>query len=100
MHDKIQSIDQVSDDLFKEWHGEIAAMGNAKTRLATYMRAKRRTEDQIAPVLKAFRDQALFLKHNLSSRVIGSLKGTPVTLQGDVAGLIQVWMPPARKWTN
>jgi chromosome segregation ATPase len=102
LHDKIQSIDQVSNDLFKEWQGEIAAMGNArlkaqdtvmlrnaKTRQATYMRAMRRTEDQIAPVLKAFRDQVLFLKHNLNSRAIGSLKGTTVTLQGDVADLVQ-----------
>jgi Protein of unknown function (DUF2959) len=102
LHDKIQSIDQVSNDLFKEWQGEIAAMGNAKlkaqdtvmlrnakTRQATYMRAMRRTEDQIAPVLKAFRDQVLFLKHNLNSRAIGSLKATTAGLQGDVADLIQ-----------
>jgi hypothetical protein len=102
LHDKIQSIDQVSNDLFKEWQGEIAAMDNAKlktqdnlmlrnakTRQATYMRAMRRTEDQIAPVLKAFQDQVLFLKHNLNSRAIGSLKGTSATLQGNVADLIQ-----------
>jgi hypothetical protein len=102
LHDKIQSIDQVSNDLFKEWQGEIGAMGNAKlkaqdtvmlrnakTRQATYMRAMRRTEDQIAPVLKAFQDQVLFLKHNLNSRAIGSLKGTSATLQGNVADLIQ-----------
>ncbi len=102
LHDKIQSIDQVSNDLFKEWQGEIGAMSNAKlkaqdtvmlrnakTRQATYMRAMRRTEDQIAPVLKAFQDQVLFLKHNLNSRAIGSLKGTSATLQGNVADLIQ-----------
>ena len=102
LHDKVQSIDQVSNDLFKEWSGEIAQMGDArlkaqdtqllrsaKTRQATYMRAMRRTEDQIAPVLKAFHDQVLFLKHNLNSRAIGSLKGTTVTLQSDVADLIQ-----------
>jgi hypothetical protein len=102
LHDKIQSIDQVSNDLFKEWQGEINDMDNvklktqdlvmlrtAKTRQATYMRAMRRTEDQIAPVLKAFQDQVLFLKHNLNSRAIGSLKNTSAVLQSDVAGLIQ-----------
>jgi hypothetical protein len=102
LHDKIQSIDQVSNDLFKEWQGEISAMENgklksqdtvmlrnAKTRQATYMRAMRRTEDQIAPVLKAFHDQVLFLKHNLNSRAIGSLKNTSAGLQGDVSDLIQ-----------
>ncbi len=102
LHDKIQSIDQVSSDLFKEWQGEINAMDNgklksqdsvmlrnAKTRQATYMRAMRRTEDQIAPVLKAFHDQVLFLKHNLNARAIGSLKNTSAGLQSDVAGLVQ-----------
>ena len=102
LHDKIQSIDQVSNDLFKEWQGEINAMDNgklksqdtvmlrnAKTRQSTYMRAMRRTEDQIAPVLKAFQDQVLFLKHNLNSRAIGSLKNTSAGLQSDVADLIQ-----------
>jgi hypothetical protein len=102
LHDKIESIDKVSNDLFKEWQGEINQMGNAKlkqqstvllrnakTRQAVYMRAMHKTEDQIEPVLKAFRDQVLFLKHNLNSRAIGSLKGTSTALQGDVADLIQ-----------
>jgi hypothetical protein len=102
LHDKIQSIDQVSNDLFKEWQGEINAMENgklksqdtvmlrnAKTRQATYMRAMRRTEDQIEPVLKAFHDQVLFLKHNLNARAIGSLKNTSAGLESDVAGLVQ-----------
>ncbi len=102
LHDKIQSIDQVSNDLFKEWQGEFNAMDNgklksqdsvmlrnAKTRQATYMRAMRRTEDQIAPVLKAFHDQVLFLKHNLNARAVGSLKNTSAGLQSDVAGLVQ-----------
>jgi Protein of unknown function (DUF2959) len=102
LHDKIQSIDQVSNDLFKEWQGEINAMDNgklksqdtvmlrnAKTRQATYMRAMHRTEDQITPVLKTFHDQVLFLKHNLNARAIGSLKNTSAGLQNDVAGLVQ-----------
>ncbi len=102
LHDKVQSIDQVSNDLFKEWQGEINAMDNgklksqdtvmlrnAKARQATYMRAMRRTEDQITPVLKAFHDQVLFLKHNLNARAIGSLKNTSAGLQSDVADLVQ-----------
>ena len=102
LHDKVQSIDQVSKDLFNEWQGEINAMDNgklktqdlallrnAKTRQATYMRAMRKTEDQIAPVLKVFHDQVLYLKHNLNSRAIGSLKNTSASLQGDVADLVQ-----------
>jgi Protein of unknown function (DUF2959) len=102
LHDKVQSINQVSNDLFREWQGEISAMSNgklksqdtvmlrdAKVRQGTYLRAMRKTEDQIAPVLKAFRDQVLFLKHNLNSRAIGSLKSTSANLQSDVAELVQ-----------
>ena len=102
LHSKVDSIDQVSKDLFKEWQGEIGEMGNAKLkaqstamlrdaklRQAAYMRAMRKTESQITPVLAAFHDQVLFLKHNLNSRAIGSLKGTSASLQGDVADLIQ-----------
>ena len=102
LHDKVESIDGVSQDLFREWQGEINQMGNAKlksqssvmlrnakVRQAAYLRAMRKTEDQIAPVLGAFHDQVLFLKHNLNARAIGSLQGTSATLQGDVADLIQ-----------
>jgi Protein of unknown function (DUF2959) len=102
LHDKVQSIDQVSKDLFNEWQGEINDMDNgklksqdtvmlrnAKSRQATYMRAMRATEDRITPVLKSFRDQVLFLKHNLNARAIGSLKTTSAGLQNDVADLIQ-----------
>jgi len=64
---------------------------NLATRLRPALLAERRpgrcrrlaagAEDQIAPVLKAFHDQVLFLKHNLNSRAIGSLKGTSATLR-------------------
>ncbi len=100
LHNRIQSIDQVSNDLFNEWQGEIKEMGNPKlkaqsnqmlrdsrVREATYLRSMHRTEDKMTPVLKSFHDQVLFLKHNLNARAIGSLKGTSVSIQGDVADL-------------
>ena len=102
LHDKIDSIDQVSKDLFREWQTEINEMGNAKlkaqstvmlrnakTRQAEYMRSMRRTEDRITPVLAAFHDQVLFLKHNLNARAIGSLKGTSASINTDVTDLMQ-----------
>jgi Protein of unknown function (DUF2959) len=102
LHDKIESIDHVSKDLFKEWQSEINDMKNpklkaqsstllrnAKTRQAAYMVAMRKTEDKITPVLTAFHDQVLFLKHNLNARAIGSLKDTTANIQTNVADLIQ-----------
>jgi len=102
LRDKIKSIDQVSNDLFAEWQKEVDEMQgkqlkqrsqtmlhDAKTRQAAYMKAMRATEEKMAPVLAAFRDQVLFLKHNLNARAIGSLKVTSAKISGDVDTLIQ-----------
>jgi Protein of unknown function (DUF2959) len=69
LHDRIQSIDQVSGDLFREWQSEIDQMSNtklkaqssamlrdSKQRQAAYMTAMRKTESQLTPVLKSFQD--------------------------------------------
>jgi hypothetical protein len=102
LHQRIESIDQVSGDLFKEWQKEIGEMRNmqlksrsnamlrdAKDRQASYMRAMHKTEDQMTPVLTSFRDQVLFLKHNLNARAIGSLKGTSASINNDVSALLK-----------
>jgi hypothetical protein len=102
LHDRIQSIDKVSGDLFTEWQGEINQMGNAKlkakstamlkdsqARQAVFMKAMRNTEARIAPVMASFHDQVLFLKHNLNARAIGSLKGTSAQMDTDVTSLMK-----------
>ena len=100
LHDRIKSIDQVSSDLFSEWQKEIDEMRNpqlksrstallkdSKDRQSVYMKAMQKTEDQMKPVLGAFHDQVLFLKHNLNARAIGSLKGTSAKINADVTAL-------------
>lgn len=102
LRDHIKGVDQVSHDLFTEWQGEIDSMRNkqlktrseallrdAKERQAVYMKAMHATEDRMTPVLGAFRDQVLFLKHNLNARAIGSLKGTSVKISNDVDALVK-----------
>jgi len=97
LHDRINSIDQVSSDMFKEWQKEIDGMENRKlkqqsaamlrdSRLqeASYIKSMRQTEARMTPVLKAFQDQVTFLKHNLNARAIGSLKGTSARISTDV----------------
>ena len=44
----------------------------------------------MAPVLSAFKDQVLYLKHNLNAQAIASLKGTAAGIDADVTKLIQV----------
>jgi hypothetical protein len=97
LHNRIDSIDQVSNDLFKEWQKEIDGMENKKlatqstamlrqSRLneAQYVKAMRQTEARMTPVITAFHDQVTFLKHNLNARAIGSLKGTSAKMSTDV----------------
>jgi hypothetical protein len=97
LHNRIDSIDQVSSDLFKEWQKEIDGMENKKLKAqsagmlrqsrlseAGYIKSMRQTEARMTPVITAFRDQVTFLKHNLNARAIGSLKGTSAKMSTDV----------------
>ena len=97
LHNRIDSIDQVSGDLFKEWQKEIDGMENKKLKAqstvmlrqsrlseAGYIKSMRQTEARMTPVITAFRDQVTFLKHNLNARAIGSLKGTSAQMSTDV----------------
>lgn len=100
--DRIQSIDKVANDLFKEWSGEIDKMSNGKlkndsrvllrgaeSRHRILMKQMRASEVKMKPVLQTFRDQVLFLKHNLNARAISSLKNQVVEINSDVAALIK-----------
>jgi hypothetical protein len=42
----------------------------------------------MTPVLSAFKDQVLFLKHNLNARAVASLSDTVKGIEGDVGRLI------------
>lgn len=87
MSERIASIEQVSGDMFNEWEKELAGMSNAELRAKsnTLLRATRKrytdlihkmkaVEAKAKPVLKAFEDQVLYIKHNLNAEAISSLK--------------------------
>lgn len=99
---RITDTKNVADALFKEWGKELgqyssAAMKQASQRQlddtkAQYQRLIGAMDDAAAkmdPVLAAFRDQVLFLKHNLNARAIASLQTTSDQLGADVAALIK-----------
>ncbi len=101
LSDRIKSIDQVSSDLFKEWATELGKiqdptlrsrsqrlMRDTRLRNQQYLARMKQTERKMQPVLQAFRDQVLFLKHNLNASAIGSLKTTATKLDGDVSLLM------------
>ena len=99
---RIDAVESVSEALFEEWQDEIGQIGNSRLRsssaaqlkasrrqYADLIKAMRRAEDKMKPVLDAFRDQVLFLKHNLNARAIASLKGELAGIETDVASLIR-----------
>ena len=99
---RIDSVDDVAKKMFSEWSGEISKMRNpslkaqSKALLTTarqqhtqYMKAMRRTEANIKPVLQAFSDQVTFLKHNLNARAISSLKRTSAGINQQAEALIR-----------
>lgn len=99
--DRIESIENVAEDLFEEWEKELAQYTNqdlkrsseaklraTKKSYAQLIEAMRRAEKKMQPVLAAFRDQVLFLKHNLNAQAIASLEDDVAKVESDVAKLV------------
>jgi hypothetical protein len=102
VHKRIASVDAVAGDMFKEWHKELSEyqdpklksaseqkLNDAKSRYAQLIAAMRKSEEKMDPVLKAFHDQVLFLKHNLNAQAVSSLQTTAAGIDQDVQALIK-----------
>jgi len=99
---RIDAVEDVSEALFDEWKAELDQYSNkalrrdsekklAQTRKQydQLLKAMRRAESKIDPVLNAFRDQVLYLKHNLNAQAIASLQSELVAVESDIADLIK-----------
>ena len=62
---------------------------DTRTRYGKLMASMRRAERSMEPVLEAFQDQVLFLKHNLNARAIGALRNELDSIERDTANLIK-----------
>jgi cobyric acid synthase len=60
-----------------------------RTQYAQLIKAMKRAETKMNPVLAKFKDQVLFLKHNLNAQAIASLKNELVSVEGNIASLIK-----------
>ena len=102
VHDRIDSVEDVSEALFEEWEAELKEYSNANLRRTSQrkldqtrkqygqlIRAMKRAETKMRPVIAAFKDQVLFLKHNLNAQAIASLKDELVAVEGDISSLIK-----------
>jgi hypothetical protein len=101
VRDRIAAIDDVAQALFREWETELAQYTNpalrnqsarqlaaTRQRYAALMRVMEQAASRMGPVLDAFRDQVLFLKHNLNAQAVAALAETNRTLRGDISRLI------------
>ncbi len=101
VNDRIAAIEDVSEALFEEWKDEIAQYSSPKlkrnsqqkldatrTHYKQLIASMKNAEAKIAPILTVFKDQVLFLKHNLNARAIASLKGELGSIESDVSALI------------
>lgn len=98
---QIREVDTVARDLFREWEKEIRQYENAslaadsrsklattRTRFEQLSTSLHAAESTMEPVLRQFRDQVLYLKHNLNAAAVGSLRGKADTIQGDIQRLL------------
>lgn len=98
---RISDIEDVSGALFSEWEDELNQYSNASLKRSSQQKltatkahyqqliaAMQRAEAKIAPVLSVFKDQVLYLKHNLNAQAIASLKGQLSLVQSDVSALV------------
>jgi len=98
---RIDDIEDVSEALFEEWEEEIAQYSSAslkrnsqgqlndtKRQYKQLIRAMEQAENKLDPVLSVFKDQVLYLKHNLNARAISSLKEELSGIESNVSILI------------
>ncbi len=98
---RIAKVEESSDYLFAEWRKELAEYSNADLRAASEKKLEateaksqqliakmKQAEAKIPPVLTVFKDQVLYLKHNLNAKVVGALKDELASVETDVNALI------------
>jgi len=99
---EIREVDQVARDLFREWEREIrqyenaslaadsrARLADTRSRFQQLSTTLHAAEASMEPVLRQFRDQVLYLKHNLNAAAIGSLRGKADTIQSNIQRLLE-----------
>ena len=99
---RIAAVENVAEDLFAEWQEELnqytssslrrssaRKLRETKSKYAQLIGAMKRAEKKIDPVLSAFHDQVLYLKHNLNAQAIASLQSELASIETDVARLIK-----------
>lgn len=99
---RIDKVVSAANTLLSEWKEELNDYHDASLRTraqAQFDDTRRRADELISamrnahartePVLSAFRDQVLYIKHNLNMQAIASLDEETASIQNDVDGLVK-----------
>ena len=83
VRERIDAIEEVAGALFEEWGNELGLYSNpelrarsqdqlagTRTRYTALLATMRRAAAGMDPVLATYRDQVLFLKHNLNAQAV------------------------------
>ena len=102
VRNRIASVESVSEALFEEWEAELKQYSSANLRKSSQsklsqtrkqytqlIKAMKRAESKMDPVLAKFKDQVLFLKHNLNAQAIASLKSELGSVESNIQVLIK-----------
>ncbi len=98
---RIDKVEAVAEALFDEWQTELAQYQSRELRRSSQDQLRKtkrhykkmlasmhRAEKSMEPVLRIFRDNVLFLKHNLNAQAIGSLQKEFSGLKAEISVLI------------
>ena len=101
VRDRIDKVERIAADLFKEWESEIGTIENVKlksksraslqdtrSRFLRLQRSMARAEASMDPVLNNLRDYVLYLKHNLNAQAVSSLRKEVADIETEVSSLI------------
>lgn len=99
---RIAAVESVSKDLFKEWKSELKSYSSAELRRSSQQQLNQTQNEfdrlmttmhdaaaKMDPVLRAFQDQVLFLKHNLNSQAITSIQTEAKDVSRQIEELIK-----------
>jgi len=102
VRDRIDKVEDVAEALFDEWEDELGEyesdslrrsseqqLDETRTQYSQLISRMHDAEERMDPVLEAFQDQVLYLKHNLNAQAIGSLENELEGIRQDVDALIR-----------
>ena len=101
VHERIGEVEAVARALFSEWKSELGQysdpglrsiseqeLADTQRRYQSLIVVMKQAAARMDPVLAKFKDQVLFLKHNLNAQVVARLGAVNAQLQGDITQLI------------